>query len=209
MNALPLRDLRTARLFRSMTPDVGLAPAGPHRWEDFLSLDDDDRRELIDGHLLEIEVPNEFHEWIVTWLVTSLTNWAQPRRAGITLPSGYKVRITERCGVMPDVQFYRRGRGRLPAEGLDRGAPDLAVEIISPSSKRFDRVVKLAWYGSIRTPEYWIVEPATRTLERYLLARSGVLELADHHHGDARFAPDTFPELEIDLAQLWTIPDFR
>ncbi|MDV2687756.1 hypothetical protein RYX56_25745, partial [Alkalihalophilus lindianensis] len=62
-----------------MTPDVGLAPSGPHRWEDFLSLDDDDRRELIDGHFLEIEVPNEFHEWIVTWLVTNLTVWAHPR----------------------------------------------------------------------------------------------------------------------------------
>lgn len=208
MCALPLRSVCAKRLFRSMTPDVGLAPDGPHRWEDFLSLDDDDRRELIDGHFLEIEVPNEFHEWIVTWLVTSLTNWAQPRRAGITFPSGYKVRINDRRGVMPDVQFYRRGRGRLPTDGLDRGAPDLAVEIISPTSKRFDRVVKLAWYGSIRTPEYWLVDPVARTLERYLLATGGVLELAGRHEGDERFAPDTFPELEIDLAQLWTLPDY-
>jgi Uma2 family endonuclease len=191
-----------------MSPDVGLAPTGPHRWEDFLSLDDDDRRELIDGHFLEIEVPNEFHEWIVSFLVTSLMSWALPRRAGIAFASGYKVRITDKRGVMPDVQFYRRGGAQLPMDGLDRGAPDLAVEIISPTSKRFDRVVKLAWYASIRTPEYWIVEPATRTLERYLLAPSGALELADHHEGEARFAPETFPELEIDLAQLWTIPAY-
>lgn len=208
MHGLPLRGIRTERTFRSMTPDVGLAPDGPHRWEDFLSLDDDDRRELIDGHFLEIEVPNEFHEWIVTWLVTNLTVWAHPRRAGFAFASGYKVRITEKRGVMPDVQFYRAGRGALPFEALDRGAPDLAVEIVSPTSKRFDRVVKLAWYASIRTPEYWLVDPAARTLERYLLASGGTLELAGRHEGDERFAPDTFPELEIDLAQLWTIPEY-
>jgi Uma2 family endonuclease len=153
-------------------------------------------------------VPNEFHEWIVSLLVTRLMNWALPRRAGITFASGYKVRITDKRGVMPDVQFYRAGRGSLPHEALDRGAPDLAVEIVSPTSKRFDRVVKLAWYASIGTPEYWIVDPATRTLDRYLLARSGALELADHHEGEGQFAPETFPELEIDLAQLWTLPDY-
>jgi Uma2 family endonuclease len=191
-----------------MTPEAGRpATAGPHRWEDFLSLDDDDRRELVDGHFLETEVPNEIHEWIVTWLVTSLTNWAQPRRAGITLPSGYKVRIRDDRGVMPDVQFFRRGRGPLPHRGLDRGAPDLAVEIVSPSSKRLDRVVKLAWYASIGTPEYWIVDPARQSAERFLLAADGTLQLAESLAGDVRFTPDSFPDLGIDLAQLWTMPD--
>ena len=209
MCAMPLRDVGAWNTFRVMAPEAGsTTDAGPYRWEDFLSLDDDDRRELIDGEFLETEVPNEIHEWIVTWLVTSLTIWAQPRRAGITLPSGYKVRIRDDRGVMPDVQFFRRGRGALPQRGLDRGAPDLAVEIISPSSKRFDRVVKLAWYASIGTPEYWVVDPVKRTLERYLLASAGTLDLADTHQGDVRFAPETFPELEIDLAQLWTIPEY-
>lgn len=186
-----------------MAPEAVQIPAGPHRWEDFLALDEDDLRELVDGHFLEIEVPNEFHEWIVTWLVTSLTNWAHPRGAGVAFASGYKVRIRADRGVMPDVQFYRGGLGPLPIEGLDRGAPDLAVEIVSPSSRRWDRVIKLEWYASIGTPEYWIVDPTTRSLERYLLASSGKLDLADHLEGDARFAPDTFPGLEIELVQLW------
>jgi Uma2 family endonuclease len=208
MCRVPLRGTRTGGTFRFMSPDVGLTPSGPHRWEDFLSLDDDDRRELIDGHFLEIELPNELHEWIVAYLVTSLMNWALPRRAGFPFASGYKVRISETRGVLPDVQFFRSGRGRLPEAGLDRGAPDLAIEIVSPSSKRFDRVVKLAWYASIGTPEYWIVDPPARSLERYLLDHeSGVLELVDRLHDDARFAPETFPELEIELARLWTLPD--
>jgi hypothetical protein len=51
-----------------------------------------------------------------------------------------------------------------------------------------------------------VVDPAARTLDRYLLGTSGVLEVAARLEDDARFAPETFPELEIDLAQLSTIP---
>ena len=132
-----------------------------------------------------------------------MPGWAHPRGAGVAFASGYKVRIRADRGVMPDVQFYRGGLGPLPEEGLDRGAPDLAVEVVSPSSRRWDREVKLGWYASIRTPEYWIVDPTTRTLDRYVLGTSGVLDLANHLEGNVRFAPNTFPGLEIELVQLW------
>jgi Uma2 family endonuclease len=208
MCAVPLRNVGARNTFRAMAPEAGsTTTAGPHRWEDFLSLDEDDLRELIDGHLLEIEVPTKIHEWIVSWLVTCLNSWAHPRRAGIALVSGFKVRIRDDRGVMPDVQFFRPGGRPVPNRGLDRGAPDLAVEVVSPTSARYDRIVKLAWYASIGTPEYWIVDPQARTVERFLLSTDGTLHLAQALSGDARFAPDTFPDLEIDLAQLWTMPE--
>jgi Uma2 family endonuclease len=180
---------------------------GPYRWKDFVSLHEDDPRELVDGHLLELEVPTKIHEWIVTILATLLTNWALPRNAGLALVSGYKIRIRHDRGVMPDVQFFRRGGRPLPDQGLDRGAPDLAVEVVSPSSTRWDREVKLEWYGTIGTSEYWIVDPKKQTLERYLRVADGRLELSSEHGGDDHFAPDTFPELAIDLARLWNMPE--
>jgi len=184
-----------------------LGRRGPYRWEDFLDLDEDDLRELIDGELLELEVPTKIHQWIVTWLTMCLNGWALPRGAGVALVSGYKVRIRDDRGVMPDVQFFRRGGRPVPEPGLAHGAPDLAVEVVSPSSARYDRVVKLAWYGSIGTAEYWIVDPQRKTLERFLPAPDGTLRLAESLAGDARFAPATFPDLEIDLAGLWTMPE--
>ena len=50
---------------------------------------------------------------------------------------------------------------------VDRdGTPDLVVEILSPSSRRYDRVTKLRWYAQLGVPEYWLVDPDARTLER-------------------------------------------
>ena len=142
-------------------------------WEQFVALPDDDRRELIDGQLVEVEVPDPSHEIIVAALCFFLFRWARRRKAGRVLASGYKVRIAKYRGVMPDVQFFRTDN---PAYGtqlnfaaLQKGRPDLAIEIISPSSVRYDRVKKLNWYKSIGVPEYWVVSPKNRLLERFVL----------------------------------------
>jgi Uma2 family endonuclease len=187
-----------------MTQMAQIAPAwGPHTWEDFIALEEDDPRELIDGHLVELEVPTWLHERIVAELCTALRTWARPRKAGEVLASGYKVRIAPRRGVMPDLQFFRDERlYKLPQTGLEAGHPDLAVEVVSQSSKRYDRMTKLGWYASIGVPEYWIVDPETRTLERLLL-RGGRYLIAEVLSDDMGFRPDTFEGLEIALGDLW------
>jgi Uma2 family endonuclease len=147
------------------------ASTGPYTWDDFVALEEKDLRELIDGELVEVEVPSDIHEYIVAMLGHFLTAWALPRDAGAAFASGYKVRITDRRGVMPDVQFYRpsnRSAKRSPG-GLISGHPDLAIEVVSDSSRQYDRMTKLAWYASIGVPEYWIVDPAERTVTRLVL----------------------------------------
>jgi Uma2 family endonuclease len=114
------------------------------------------------------------------------------------------VRIDDEHGFMPDVQYFKRGRV-VPTQGLAEGGPDLAIEVISPSSGRFDRGAKLKGYGAIGTAEYWIVDPEQRTIHRYLL-RDGALKLEETVQGEATFRPATFPSLEIPLGQLWTLP---
>ena len=183
-----------------------LPPAeAPSRWEDFVALDEDDLRELVDGRLVEIEVPTGLHEWIVVEVGRHLGNWAHTHRAGFVLGSGYKVRIRHDRGVMPDLQFFRRGRS-IPDPGLDTGAPDLAVEVVSPGSARFDRGTKRAWYASIGTPEYWLVDPERRTVERLVLDPGGDYRLAQLARDDGTFVADSCPGLAIPLGELWTIP---
>jgi len=98
--------------------------AGLKTWDDFVRLEEDDLRELIDGKFVEIEVPTDLHEWIVLMMGRLLLNWALSRKAGIAFASGYKVRISARRGVMPDVQFYRKAiRPGETARGSSAAAP--------------------------------------------------------------------------------------
>jgi Uma2 family endonuclease len=176
---------------------------GPYTWRDFIELEEDDPRELLDGHLVEIEVPTRTHERIVAALIALLTHWSWTSKAGEVLASGYKVRIDDRRGLMPDVQFYRRGNlPRRQERGLEQGRPDLAIEVISPSSRSKDGVRKLHDYAAIGVPEYWLLDPEARTLERLVL-RDGIYAIVEATEGDALFRPDSCEGLEIDLGRLW------
>ncbi len=173
-------------------------------WSQFVALPDDDRRELIGGRLMQLEEPTQLHEHIVAVLSYWLTAWRKSEPGGLVLSSGYKVRISDDEGFMPDVQYFKPGRV-IPEQALTEGGPDLAVEVISPSSARFDSVEKLAGYGSIGTAEYWLLDPEKRTLQRYVLKGRELL-LEEQLEGDALFRPATFSGLEIPLVELWNLP---
>ncbi len=181
-----------------------LAAHAPYTWDDFVALDEDDLRELIDGELVEVEVPTRRHEDIVMLLGHYLTAWSLAGHGGRATGSAYKLKVSERRGIMPDVQFYRRGNAaaRQQDAGLERGRPELVVEIVSPSSRRYDRVTKLRWYAQLGVPEYWLIDPDARTVERLTLA-GGVYAIAASLEGEETFRPESFEGLEIPLAKLW------
>lgn len=180
-------------------------PAPAVTWKDFLALPDDDRRELIEGRLMEIDVPTQLHEHIVAMLIYSLMAWRRAGGGGRVLSSGFKVRIGDDHGFMPDVQYFKPGRV-VPEQALTEGGPDLVVEVISPSSGRYDRVEKLNGYASIGTAEYWLVDPEQRTLHRYVLGPTRLFLLEDALEGSAVLKPATFAGLEIVLDELWNLP---
>jgi Uma2 family endonuclease len=186
-----------------MTSQSASAAGTQHTWDDFIALEEDDPRELIEGELVEVEVPTLSHERVVFNLAVFLGVWAR-EHGGVGLTSGYKVRISQRTGVMPDLQFYRKGNE--PAgqdQGLVRGHADLVVEVVSTSSRRYDRVKKLNWYAQLAVPEYWILDPEVRTLERLVLRDGGYL-IAASLEGDETFRPESFDGMEIPLEKVWT-----
>jgi Uma2 family endonuclease len=176
---------------------------GPYGWSDFILLDEDDLRELIDGHLVEVEVPTDLHEHIVTTLIILLGLWARTH-GGYVRSSGYKLKVSPKRGVMPDVQYYRPGNPASVGQplGLEHGRPDLVVEVVSPSSRRYDRIIKLGYYARLKIPEYWIVDPEARTLERLVLSGTAYIAV-EGHADDETFRPKTFRGLAIPLAELW------
>ncbi len=108
---------------------------------------------------------------------------------------------------MPEIVFIRKERAKLADEQrMTRGAPDLVVEVISPTSGSHDRVRKLNWYASIGVGEYWLADPSARTIERFVLGGDGRYAVTGSASGNDIFSPASFVGLAIPLGELWLVP---
>src|SRR5690606_39256642 len=116
--------------------------------EEWAALPEDEPGELVDGFLVEGEVPDYVHEVVVAWLVRTLGNWGAPRGAFVA-GSGAKFRVTPRRGRMPDMTVYLPGDKKPSKRGLITAPPSIAVEVLSPSARdeRRDRIEKRAEYA--------------------------------------------------------------
>lgn len=145
---------------------------GSWTYEDYLRLPEDGQRyEVIRGFLYVSPAPSFVHQYTVWTLGRLLGNFVAENRLGVILGAPFDIRLPEAIGnpVQPDILFIRLDH--LP--GLDDrrfdGIPDLAIEVLSRGSWRYDRKVKLAAYREAGIPETWLVDPVARTVEIYVL----------------------------------------
>jgi Uma2 family endonuclease len=140
-------------------------------WGDLL---EDEPGELVNGCLVEEEMPSVLHEAIVVWLMAQLWNWLFPR-GGNVLGSEAKFAVGESRGRKPDVSAYLPGsKLPRPRESLVRTPPSLMVEVLSPRARDIerDRTEKPHDYASFGVRWYWLVDPESRTLEIFELGES-------------------------------------
>ena len=120
--------------------------------------------ELSEGHLLVHEMPGLEHQRIVSRLLFSLSEWARTGGDGEVFPAPMPIRLWEGKIREPDITFYAAGHeDRYHVQYAD--PPDLAVEVLSPSTRRVDREEKAAEYAEAGVTEYWIVDPEGRAIE--------------------------------------------
>ncbi len=159
---------------------------GQWTYADYLALPDDGKRyEIIEGVLYVANAPNSDHQTIVTELSRQLGNFIVGQKRGRLLVAPFEVHLSVRSRpVQPDLLFVSAERwpeGRLP---YFEGAPDLIIEVISPSSVRIDRVVKFTAYEAAGVPEYWIVNPHTHTIEVHTLSHGEYALLGEYTNGE-------------------------
>jgi len=160
-------------------------PAKKRRYTfaDALEWEEGEQAEIIDGEVLLFSTPSSRHQEISMELARQFANYLEGKRCKV-YPAPFGVRLFEQDGdspedvdtvVQPDLSVVC-DRGKIDKYGC-KGAPDLVVEILSPSTQRHDRLVKLNLYQRAGVREYWIVNPEDQTVQVMLLDQSGVLQL--------------------------------
>jgi len=172
--------------------------------QQFLQLGEDPpgvRLELVDGEVAVSPSPIPDHSNVVIQLATILNNHILAEDLGElhhdvdTILDSFNVR-------RPDILFYFQNRTHLIGKKAMEGPPDLAVEVISPSSVAIDRNDKFVQYRDAGVAHYWIVDPESQTIDAWSL-ENGAYVTTGHAQGSAVVKLPPFADLEIPLSKLW------
>lgn len=128
--------------------------------DDIYSLPDGERAELIDGQIYNMAPPSTGHQRIVSFLHLKIAQYIQENKGNCEVfPSPFAVFLNDSDAkyVEPDISVVC-DINKLDDKGCN-GSPDWVIEIVSPSSRRMDYLIKLFKYRSSGVREYWIVDP--------------------------------------------------
>ena len=161
-------------------------PQGTHTLEDYYALPEERRVELIDGKFYDMSAPGTDHQIILSALhllfEECIAAHAGNDCAVLVAPTDVRLDEDDRTMVQPDLLIVCRKTKKKPAKQQSatdasspsqtsarciQGAPDLVLEILSPSTRSKDMLLKLYKYFRAGVREYWIVDPQNRVVLTY------------------------------------------
>jgi Uma2 family endonuclease len=192
-----------------MTGSDPVQPAKPAlklTYEDFLLFPDDGKRhELIDGEHYVTPSPNTKHQLVLGNLHLLIASWLQGHAVGRVFFAPYDVVFSNVDVVEPDLLYFSNERAAsviTPAHA--RGAPELVVEVESPSTRQRDETIKRRLYERFGVSEYWVVDPELDVVRIYRRAGDAfgrAIELT-REAGDVLTTP-LLPGLDMPLERIF------
>ena len=169
-------------------------------YADYRNTPEDKRYELIDGELIMAAAPRIIHQRTERKLVTSLDIFVERNGLGEIFYAPTDVVLSDTDVVQPDILFVSNELAHIITEDNIRGAPNLVIEILSPSTAARDRTLKRALYAKHGVQEYWQVDTDARTIAVLTLTERGFELAAVYGEGQTLTSP-LLPgfELELDL----------
>lgn len=161
-----------------------------YTFADCLTWPENERIELIYGEAVMMSPPSTVHQKISGELFRQLANFLEGKKCEV-FSAPFGVRLFEKDGdspenvdtmVEPDISVIC-DRDKLDRHGC-KGAPDLIVEILSPSTQRRDRLIKLELYQRAGVREYWLVSPEEQTVQVLLFTNGLLLPRELYKKGD-------------------------
>jgi Uma2 family endonuclease len=161
-----------------VTMGLPLRDTQRHTYGEYRTWPEDVRYELIDGVAYAMAPPVRAHQRVVVELLRQIADALQGSPCEVNV-APFDVRLPDAdeadddilTAVQPDIVVVCDPR-KLDVRGC-RGAPDLVIEVLSPSTAGHDQIVKLAAYERHGVAEYWLVHPTDRTVTVYTWTHSG------------------------------------
>lgn len=184
-----------------------------YTYADYLTWWDDKRRELINGFIrLMSPAASPKHARVSSKLVYAITDFIEKRKGKcLVFNAPFDVRLPKKSGEKADDKIYTVVQPDIcllcDLSKLDKtgciGAPDLMIEIASPSNRRYDETKKLRAYQSAGVPEYWIVYPKKEAITVYLLQPTGKYDQGTIYGIGAKVPVRVLKGLKIDMEKLF------
>lgn len=169
---------------------------------DYMTTPEDRRYQLLDGEMILAPAPTDKHQAILGDLFVTLYQFVVQNDLGLVRVAPYDVVLSNYDVLQPDILFVSNERRGIITEANIQGAPDLVVEILSPSTQQYDRGYKQTLYARHGVREYWIVDPASETVEVLTESDGGLTLAATYGLTDALVSP-LLPGLSMDLGQIF------
>ena len=172
-----------------------------HSIRDYKLLPEGSPCQLIGGELIMVPAPNPRHQIILGNIVEKVRQFT--KGLGITLFSPVDVYLGEEDAYQPDMIFISKQRQEIIKKDGIYGAPDLVVEILSPSTAYYDIKKKFKVYERYGVKEYWIVDPEMKGVEIFLLNQKGEFELTAKHYDTGTVKSTLLAGMEIYLKDIF------
>ena len=185
-------------------PEMDLPEKDRYTYEDYRHLPEGAPYELLRGHLVMSPSPTVQHQRLVRKLSRALDDHVQRSDAGgEVLFAPMDVHLSDDTVVQPDVLYVSGERADRIGEQKINGAPDLIMEVVSPSTSHRDVFDKKRLYEETEVLEYWIADPDSETVEVHALTDEG-LSLHERHVETGPAASALLDGFAVDLADLFS-----
>ncbi|WP_027363914.1 Uma2 family endonuclease [Desulfotruncus alcoholivorax] len=173
-----------------------------YTYEDYLKINDDNQYELIGGELILVPAPKTIHQRVKGRLVWFITNFVRNNNLGEVYDAPTDVVLSATEKPQPDILFISANRLNIITEDNIKGAPDLVVEILSPSTASRDKVEKSRLYYKYGVKEYWIVDPDAGIVQVFAPGEKKWI-LHEAYRGDEILESPLLSGLQINLKEVF------
>ena len=172
-------------------------------YQDYLNAPEERRYELLDGELLMVPAPGERHQSVAALLGWKLVQFVTENGLGRVYPAPFDVVLSDTDVVQPDLLFVSNARAHLLTTANVQGAPDIVVEILSPSTAERDRTFKRTLYARHGVNEYWLVDTVGENVTVLLLDNRGEYQVAGTHGSGETLRSPTLPGFSLNVDDLF------